>query len=157
MKRVIGMIAAAAMVVMAMALAGCSAGANSSAASSSGLPNGEYSATFHTDSTMFHINEADDGRGVLTVADDGMTIHIHLTSKKITNLYYGTAADAKNDEANLIQPTTDTVTYKDGASEEVYGFDVPVPALDEEFNVAIIGQHGNWYDHKVSVTDPVAL
>ena len=37
----------------------------------------------------------------------------------------------------------------------MYGFDIPVPALDEEFDVALIGTHGNWYDHKVVVSDPV--
>ena len=39
-------------------------------------------------------------------------------------------------------------------SEEVYGFDIPVPVLDEEFDVALIGKKGKWYDHKVSVSDP---
>ena len=106
---------------------------------------------------MFHVNEADEGKGVLTVADDGsMTVHVRLVSKKITNLYAGLAQDAENDSANLIQPTTDKVTYKDGTEEEVYGFDIPVPALDEEFDVALVGEKGNWYDHKVSVSDPVA-
>ena len=36
-----------------------------------------------------------------------------------------------------------------------YGFDIPVPALDEEFDVALIGTKGKWYDHKVSVSNPV--
>ena len=34
----------------------------------------------------------------------------------------------------LLEPTTDTVTYSDGMTEEVYGFDIPVPAIDEEFD-----------------------
>ena len=38
-------------------------------------------------------------------------------------------------------------------TEEVYGFNVPVEKLDEEFDLAIIGKKGKWYDHKVSVTD----
>ena len=42
-------------------------------------------------------------------------------------------------------------------SEEVYGFDIPVPAIDEEFDVALIGTKGKWYDHKVSVKNPVNL
>ena len=49
----------------------------------------------------------------------------------------------------------DTVTYSDGTTEEVNGFDVPVPALDEEFDLALIGTKGKWYDHKVSVSNPV--
>ena len=65
------------------------------------------------------------------------------------------AEDAKKDGAELLEPTTDTVTYKDGTSEEVYGFDIPVPAIDEEFTVAAIGKKGKWYDHKVSVKNPV--
>ena len=84
-----------------------------------------------------------------------MTIHISLPSKSILNLFCGTAEDARKDGAALLQPTTDTVTYSDGLSEEVNGFDIPVPALDEEFDVAIIGTKGKWYDHKVSVTNPV--
>ena len=133
--------------------------ASSSAASSAAaatLENGTYSATFSTDSSMFHVNEANEGKGVLTVSDEGMTIHVSLVSKKIVNLYAGTADQAQADEAGVIEPTTDTVTYKDGMSEEVYGFDIPVPAIDEEFDVAILGESGKWYDHKVSVSDPVA-
>ncbi len=30
-----------------------------------------------------------------------------------------------------------------------------MPALDEEFDVALIGKKGVWYDHKVSVSNPV--
>ena len=52
-------------------------------------------------------------------------------------------------------PTTDEVTYSDGTTDEVYGFDIPVEKLDEDFNVAIIGKKGTWYDHVVSVSNPV--
>ena len=69
------------------------------------------------------------------------------------NLYPGLKEDAQKEGAELLQPTTDTVTYSDGMTEEVYGFDVPVPALDEEFDLALIGTKGTWYDHKVSVTN----
>ena len=85
-----------------------------------------------------------------------MTIHISLGSKKILNLYPGLAEDAAKDGAVLLEPTTDTVTYSDGMTEEVYGFDVPVPAIGEEFDLALIGTKGKWYDHKVVVSDPVA-
>ena len=30
-----------------------------------------------------------------------------------------------------------------------------LPAIDEEFTVAAIGKKGKWYDHKVSVKNPV--
>ena len=101
------------------------------------------------------MNEANDGKGTLTVKDGQMTIHVSLASKKIVNLFVGKAEDAKKDGAELLEPTTDTVTYSDGMTEEVYGFDIPVPALDEEFDVALIGTKGKWYDHKVRVTNPV--
>ena len=121
------------------------------------LEDGVYPAEFDTDSSMFHVNEACDGVGRLTVKDGQMTIHISLPSKKIVNLYAGLAEDAKKDGAQLLEPTTDTVTYEDGTTEEVYGFDVPVPALGEEFDLALIGTKGTWYDHKVSVSNPVPL
>lgn len=121
------------------------------------LADGTYSADFNTDSSMFHVNEVCDGKGTLTVKDGKMTMHITLTSKNILNLYPGLAEDAQKDGAELLQPVTDTVTYTDGTTEEVNGFDVPVPALDEEFDLALIGTKGKWYDHKVSVSNPVAV
>mgnify|MGYP001528621976 CR=1 FL=1 len=121
----------------------------------SALADGVYTADFNTDSSMFHVNEACEGKGTLTVENGQMTIHISLPSKSILNLFCGTAEDALKDGASLLQPTTDTVTYSDGLSEEVNGFDIPVPALNEEFDVAIIGTKGKWYDHKVSVTNAV--
>lgn len=121
------------------------------------LPDGTYSAEFDTDSSMFRVSEACDGKGTLTVENGKMTIHISLMSKKIVNLYPGLAEDAEKDGAELLMPTEDTVTYSDGLTEEVYGFDVPVPALDEEFDLALIGTKGIWYDHKVSVSNPETL
>ena len=121
------------------------------------LADGVYTADFSTDSSMFHANEACDGKGTLTVEDGKMTIHVSLASTSIVNLFPGLAEDAQKDGAELLQPTTDTVTYSDGLSEEVYGFDIPVPALDTEFDVALIGKKGVWYDHKVSVSNPVPL
>ena len=120
------------------------------------LTDGTYSAKFNTDSSMFAVNEANDGRGVLTVKDGKMTIHISLASQKIVNLFVGTAEDAAKEGAELLQPTIDTVTYADGTTEEVNGYDVPVEALDKEFDLAIIGTKQKWYDHKVSVSDPQA-
>jgi hypothetical protein len=119
------------------------------------LEDGIYTVDFDTDSSMFHVNEACDGKGTLTVEDGNMTVHISLVSKNIVNVFAGTAEEAQEDGAELISPTTDTVTYSDGMTEEVYGFDVPVPALDEEFDLAIIGTKDKWYDHKVSVSNLV--
>lgn len=119
-----------------------------------GLEDGVYQVDFNTDSSMFHVNEANDGHGELTVKDGQATVHISLVSKKIVNLYVGLAADAENDEANWLLPTEDEITYEDGTTEVVYGFDVPVKALDEEFDLALIGEKGVWYDHKVSVSNP---
>ena len=108
------------------------------------LEDGIYSADFETDSSMFRVNETCDGKG-------------KLTSQSIVNLFPGTAEDAQKDGAELLLPTVDTVTYEDGISEEVNGFDVPVPALDEPFNLALIGTKGKWYDHEVIVSNPEKL
>lgn len=141
----------------AEAIAGTTeAAATETAQDKAQLPDGVYTAEFSTDSSMFHVSEACDGKGTLTVKDGVMTIHISLGSKKILNLYPGLAEDAAKDGAVLLEPTTDTVTYSDGMTEEVYGFDVPVPVIGEEFDLALIGTKGKWYDHKVKVSDPVA-
>ena len=119
------------------------------------LEDGVYTAEFNTDSSMFHVNEANEGKGVLTVKDGEMTIHVSLVSKKIVNLFPGLAEDAQKEGAAILDPTVDTVTYSDGMSEEVFGFDVPVPAIGTDFDLAILGKSGEWYDHKVSVSNPV--
>lgn len=121
------------------------------------LKDGVYSAKFDTDSGMFHVNESQDGKGVLTVKDGKMTIHVSLVSKSILNLFPGLAEDAEKEGAELLEPTTDSVTYNDGYTEEVYGFDIPVPYLDREFDLALIGKKGKWYDHKVSVSEATPL
>lgn len=119
------------------------------------LADGEYQVAFDTDSSMFHVNEACDGKGTLTVENGKMTIHISLVSQNIVNLYCGLAADAETaSEEELLWPTVDTVTYSDGTTEEVNGYDVPVTVLNQEFDLAILGKKGTWYDHKVSVASP---
>lgn len=118
------------------------------------LEDGVYTAEFDTDSSMFHANETCDGKGTLTVQDGKMTIHVSLASRSIVNLFPGIAEDAKKEGAELLQPTEDEVTYSDGLTETVYGFDIPVPYLDQEFDLALIGKKGVWYDHKVSVSNP---
>lgn len=122
---------------------------------SDALEDGTYVVEFNTDSSMFHVNETKDGKGELTVKDGKMTLHITLTSKNIVNLFVGLAEDAQKDGAKLLEPTTDSVTYSDGKTEDVNGFDVPVPYLDKDFDLALIGTKGKWYDHKVSVSNPV--
>jgi hypothetical protein len=79
-----------------------------------------------------------------------------LVSKNIVNLYLGTAEDAQKEGAELLEPTVESVTYSDGLTEDVNAFDVPVAAIDEEFDLALVGTKGTWYDHKVSVSNPVA-
>lgn len=146
-------------VASSVAASAVSEAASESAIASSALAleDGVYTVDFDTDSSMFHVNEAENGKGKLTVKDGQMTLHISLQSKKIVNLYVGTAADAPDHEADWLQPTTDTVTYSDGTSDEVYGFDVPVEALDTDFQLAILGTKGKWYDHTVSVCNVEAL
>ena len=107
-------------VVLAASLAGCggaapasSAAASSVAASSvvvssaaaeAALPDGVYTAKFNTDSSMFHANETCDGKGVLTVKDGQMTIHVSLASTSIVNLFPGLKEDAQKDGAVLLSP-----------------------------------------------------
>ena len=126
-----------------------------SAETTASLPDGVYTADFETDSSMFHANEACDGKGTLTVENGQMTFHVSLASKKIVNLYLGAAADADANKTAWLLPTTDTVTYSDGTSEEVYGYDIPLTAVDEDFSLAILGTKGKWYDHTVRVTNAV--
>lgn len=121
------------------------------------LEDGVYTATFTTDNSMFHVNEALEDKGTLTVQDGQMTIHVTLASKSILNLFCGLAEDAKKDGAALLEPTVDAVDYPDGTTDEAFGFDIPVPAIGEEFDVALIGKKGKWYDHKVVVSDPVPV
>ncbi|MBR1856355.1 MAG: sirohydrochlorin cobaltochelatase [Oribacterium sp.] len=116
------------------------------------LEDGEYDAKFTTDSSMFHVNEANADLGTLTVEDGRMTIHVSLASKNIVKLFPGLAKDAEKAGAKTLEPTTDEVTYSDGTKEEVYGFDIPVEELDQEFDLALLGAKGKWYDHKVRVT-----
>ena len=125
------------------------------AAAAKVLPDGEYTVDFETDSGMFRANEACNGKGTLTVQNGVQTLHVSLQSKKILNLYPGTAQEAKEPGAVLLEPTVDTVTYSDGLSEEGFGFDVPVASVGQEFDLALIGTKGVWYDHKVSVQNPI--
>lgn len=121
------------------------------------LSDGVYSVEFDTDNSMFRVNEAYDGKGTLTVENGEMTVHISLGSKNIVNLYVGLAENAQKEGDELLYPTVDTVTYSDGWVDDVYGYDIPVPVLDEEFDVALIGTKGKWYDHKVIVSNPVPV
>ena len=121
------------------------------------LADGVYLADFTTDGSMFHVNETKDGKGILTVKDGEMTIHIVMPSKNVVNLFPGSAEDAQKDGAKLIQPKVEEVTYSDGTTEEVNSFDVPVPYLNQTFDLALVGTKGKWYDHKVSVSNAVLM
>lgn len=137
--------------VALLALTGCAALAEA-------VPeDGVYTAAFTTDSSMFHVNEAHEGRGILTVKDGEMIIHVTLAGKSILNLFPGLAEDAKKEGAALLEPSVDTVSYPDGTTDEAFGFDIPVPAIGEAFDVALIGKKGKWYDHRVTVSDPVPV
>ncbi len=153
MKKLLVVIVSILLVMTLLAACGGTSGNEEPAGNPYGLEDGTYTADFTTDSGMFHVNEALDGKGVLTVENGQMTIHVSLVSKSIVNMYVGLAEDAQKEGAELLQPTVDTVTYSDGLTEEVYGFDIPVTVLDEDFDLAIIGTKGVWYDHKVSVSN----
>ncbi len=121
------------------------------------LADGVYTVDFTTDSSMFHVNETCQGKGTLTVEKGKMTVHIIMPSKNIVNLFPGKAEDARKDGAVLIQPEVVAVDYADGTTEEVNSFEIPVPYLDEEFDCAIVGTKGKWYDHRVTVSNPEAI
>ena len=61
------------------------------------LDDGTYSATFTTDSKMFHVHELNEDKGILIVKDGNMTIHVTLASKNIVNLFPGTAEDVQKE------------------------------------------------------------
>ena len=150
----------AVMMIAAFCFTGCGGSGESEEAAAPevneyGLADNTYVATFTTDNGMFHVNEANNNKGILTVENGKMTIHVSLAGKGILNLYPGLAEDAQKEGAVLLEPTTDTVVYSDGMEEEVYGFDIPVPAIGEEFDCALVGKKGKWYNHKVMVSDPV--
>lgn len=102
---------------------------------------------------MFRVNEALNGRGTLTVNDGKMVLHVTLSGKNILNLYAGKAENAVKDEANWIAHSVDSVTYKDGSKDMVNGFDIPVPVYGSDFDLALVGKKGTWYDHKVSISE----
>ena len=77
------------------------------------LEDGVYLAEFDTDSSMFHVSEACDGKGTLTVENGQMIIHVSLASQNIVNLYPGLAEDAQKEGAEILEPTVDSVTYSD--------------------------------------------
>lgn len=148
MKRIIAL-------AMALLLALC--GFAALAESAEPLADGTYTATFTTDHSMFHVNEVYENKGTLTVADGVMTIHVTLAAKGILNLFPGLAEDAQKEGAVLLQPTEETVNYPDGTTDTAYAFDIPVPVIGEEFDCALVGKKGKWYDHKVMVSDPVPV
>ena len=64
---------------------------------------------------------------------------------------------AKRTAGVLVRHNVPMLSLQDVFSkEEVYAFDVSVEALDQEFDLALIGTKGKWYDHKVSVSDAKA-
>ena len=148
MKRTIALI-------LALMLAVCGFSALAEAAEP--LADGVYNAEFTTDNSMFHVNEVYDNIGTLTVQDGQMTIHVVLAGKGIINLFPGLAEDAEKEGAVLLEPTEETVNYPDGTTDTAYAFDIPVPAIGEEFDCALIGKKAKWYDHKVMVSNPVPV
>ena len=126
---------------------------------SGALADGTYYAKFNTDSSMFKANPyVNGGKSILTVKDGKMTIHVVLASESIVNLFLGSKEDAQKEGAVLLQPIEETVTYEDGSPDDVaFAFDIPVEALDTDFDCALVGTKGKWYDHIVSVSDVEAM
>ena len=70
------------------------------------LEDGTYTAEFDTDSGMFHVNEASNGKNH-TVKDGKMTIHVSLASKKGVNLFV--EAECRKEWGRRFLNDTDTV------------------------------------------------
>ena len=130
--------------MLAAALTGCGGASSTASSAVSSEAASAVSAAAASESTEAALPD-----GVYTAEFD--TFHVSLSSKKIVNLYVGMAADAEANKADWLLPTTDTVTYSDGTSEEVYGYDIPVAAVDQDFQLALLGTKGKWYDHTVSI------
>lgn len=117
MKRVFSCVLAASLALSLLAGCGASStassaasGAASSEAASSvassavetaALPDGVYTADFDTDSSMFHANEACNGKGTLTVENGQMTFHVSLASTHIVNLYLGQGCGRRSQRVRL--------------------------------------------------------
>ena len=83
------------------------------------LADGVYTADFNTDSSMFHVNEACEGRGTLTVADGKMTATIVWSSSH----YDYMLVDGER---------CDVLSTESGST-----FEIPVAALDTP--LAVVG------------------
>ena len=71
--------------------------------------------SFDTDSSMFHVNEAYEGKGTLTVKDGQMTIHVSLSRKGLSESFHGKRQRMhRKTEQSFLQPTTETVDLGDG-------------------------------------------
>ena len=107
---------------------------------------------------MFHANEACDGKGTLTVENGEMTIHVSLAGTSILNLFPGVKPKTRRRKGrSCSSPPPTPLPIPTASRRRSIGFDIPVPALDEEFDLALIGKKGTWYDHKVSVSNPVPV
>lgn len=147
-----------AVLISAIALCGClfAAGCSSDPGKdNSGLEEGTYTAEFKSDRmAMIHLNEVCEGRCTITVDAEGNAVaHLIMPSTSIQKLFVGTKDDAQKPGAELIEAQEEKVTYDDGYKQTVSAFDLPVPVIDQEFDMALIGKKGHWYDHKVIFTD----
>jgi serine/threonine protein kinase len=111
------------------------------------LAEGVYQAVFKTNGSSFLPQE---GRCLLEVKKGKMLLRINLVNENVENLFQGLKEDAQKAGAALINPTM-VVSQGGGA---LYGFTMPLKAIDEEFDLAFLASNGQWYDRKIIVTDP---
>ena len=157
--------------LLAAALTGCGA-ASSTASSAAGseaassvassaaasetaaaaLPDGVYTAEFDTDSGMFHANEACDGKGTLTVEKrhDDLPRQPRFQRRSSTCMSAWPQTPTPTKPTGCCPPPTPSPTPT-APPKEVYGYDIPVAAVDEDFQLALLGTKGKWYDHTVSI------
>lgn len=155
MKKLLTAFVSAIALCACLLVAGCGGNTNSPVAANSGLEEGTYTAQFTSDlMSMIHLNEVCEGRCTLTVDADGNAVaHLIMPSTSIQKLYLGTKDEAQKPGAELIEAQEEKVKYDDGYKQTVSAFDLPVPVIDQEFDMALVGKKGKWYDHKVKFTD----
>lgn len=103
-----------------------------------GLADGSYDIEVETDSSMFRAESC-----VLVVENGSYRAKLSLPGEGFSRLYYGTAEEAAQ--------ASDEDIYDYYLNDEgKYTFDVPVEALDEEYQIAAFGQRRDtWYDHTI--------
>lgn len=157
MKRLV-VFAAMCALSMVLALAGCAGGNGTQNAATSTEPSsvaetpssgtgtladGTYEIEIDTDSSMFHAESC-----TLKVEGGQMTATLTLPGEGFSRLCFGTIEEAETASDDVI---ADYYLNDKGK----YTFDLKVPTLDEELDIAAWGQRRDrWYQHTITFLSP---